>query len=288
MSHLRQFVQVPWMRAESWASNQHLLCFPDRSQLANRVHEAFSQIPWTGYLSGFSDNDAPITTLATYLSSSWLSTTMINQQLDLLCLRARQQPLPAKFEIIDTHFFPKIVELYHTARSTYNPESPPIKNRHIWNIGRELANPGLVKQIVCGVFNIKDSHWVSIVVDAEHNEVLYGDSMGCFDKQVKDDTMVAVRWWVMLHLNCEVHGGRLPVTQQADSFSCGVCAINVIQHFVFPQEPLLLPHEAVTQRYRWFVNVIERHSDIVSCLSFYKSLNLTSFSVHHWRQMIIP
>ena len=222
-------------------------------------------------MSGFSDYDAPVTALTTYLSSSWLTTTEINQQLDLLRLRARLQLLPPKFEIVDTHFFPKIVEVYQKDRSTYDPELPPTKNRHIWNIGQELANPESVKQFVCGVFNIKNLHWVCIVIDAEHNNVLYGNSMGCFDKQVEDEMMVAVRWWAALHLKCDLNGGCLPITCQADNFSCGVCAINAIQNFIFPQEPLLLPHEAVTERYRWCLNVFGRHTDFVSHFNFFVS-----------------
>jgi len=205
VSHLRQFVRVPWVKAESWVSDQHLMRFPDRSHLANQVHEVFSQIPWTGYLSGFSDHDAPMTTVAMYLSSSWLTTTMINQQLDLLRIRARLQLLPAKFEIADTHFFPKLVELYRLEKTdrTYKSESPPKKNRYIWNIGQELANPESVKQFICGICNIKNSHWVSVVIDAERNMVLYGDSMGCFDKPAIDEIMAAVRWWATVHLKRE-------------------------------------------------------------------------------------
>lgn len=86
VSQLRQHVRVPWKQAENWAAHQDLLHFHERAILANEVHHSLSDIPWTGNVLGFSQAE-PMTKLAHYLSNKWLSTTHIDQQLDLLRLK---------------------------------------------------------------------------------------------------------------------------------------------------------------------------------------------------------
>ena len=90
----------------------------------------------------------------------------------------------------------------------------------------------------------------------------------------------------LLILNHKVREGHWPVTHQVDGFSCGVCVINAVQHFIFSQEQLLLPHEAITEHYHLFLNIIRRHSDFISHLSFYTSLSFNeAFSIYYqsWR-----
>src|SRR5260370_39846463 len=56
----------------------------------------------------------------------------------------------------------------------------------------------------------------------------------------------------------------LPITCQTDSVSCRVFAVNSIQHLVYPQERLLLIHEVITARYRWFLGALSLHNELVS------------------------
>ena len=80
--------------------------------------------------------------------------------------------------------------------------------------------------------------------------------------------MQAVKWWIAVHMKDAddfVHVD-LPVSRQTDSFSCGVFAVNSIQHLIFPQDALFLPHEAVTEHYQWFLAVLAQHNELVSSL----------------------
>ena len=61
--------------------------------------------------------------------------------------------------------------------------------------------------------------------------------------------MQAVEWWIGVHITGDFVCVDLPITRQMDSVSCGVFAVNSIQHLVFPQEGLLLTHEVVTECY---------------------------------------
>jgi hypothetical protein len=111
VSQLRAYARGPWNRAQYWAARQQLTRFPERKRLANEIHAALGHVAWAGNVYGFSDPES-IISLARYLSSDWLATTQINQQLDLLRWRIQHQHIPGrKHEIVNTHFFPKIIQL---------------------------------------------------------------------------------------------------------------------------------------------------------------------------------
>lgn len=263
VSQLRTYARGPWNRAQHWAANQHLTRFPERRRLSNEIHEALGHVAWAGNVHGFSDPE-PVTSLARYLSTDWLATTQINQQLDLLRWRIRRQHTPSgKHEIVATHFFPKIIQLFQQSHSTYTAESPPSDGRYPWAVGQNLADATSTTTIVSGVFNILDSHWVSMTVDVERRTISYGDSL-VSDRKTKEVAMRAVEWWIGVHITGDFVCVDLPITRQTDSVSCGVFAVNSIQHLVFPQEGLLLTHEVVTERYRWFLGALSRHNELVS------------------------
>jgi len=206
--------------------------------------------------------------LARYLSNDWLATTQIDQQLELLRWRIHRQCLAArKHEIVNTHFFPKIIELFHRSHSTYSAESPPSGGCYPWAIGQDLADAASEASIVSGVFNVLNSHWVAMSVDAERRTISYGDSLDS-DRKTKDIAMQAVKWWIAVHMKDAddfVHVD-LPVSRQTDSFSCGVFAVNSIQHLIFPQDALFLPHKAVTECYCWFLAALAQQNELVCSL----------------------
>jgi hypothetical protein len=262
VSNLRIHVRAPWNRAESWVANQHLSRFPERKHLAHDVRAALDRVPWTGYISGFTDHE-PLIKLTRYLSHDWLATTQINQQLDLLRQRVfRQQALSTKYEIVNTHFFSKIIEIFNQIPSAYTTKSPPSGSRHLWTVGQDLANPLSKTTIVCGVLNVMNSHWVSIAVDVELGTISYGDSLGP-DGETKQDVTRALKRWITAHIKCEFVDVDLPCTRQTNSHSCGVFAINSIQHLLFPHENLLQPSEAITERYYWFLAALNWHNEVV-------------------------
>jgi len=262
VSQLHAYAKGPWNRAQHWAANQHFTRFPERRRLSNEIHAALAHVAWAGNVHGFSDPE-PVTSLACYLSTDWLATTQINQQLDLLRRRIQRQHMPSgKHEIVTTQFFPKIIQLFQRSHSTYMAESPPSDGRYPWAVGQNLAGPSSTT-IVSGVFNILDSHWVSMIVDVEKCTISYGDSL-VSDRKTKEVAMRAVQWWIGVHVTGDFVCVDLPITRQTDSVSCGVFAVNSIQHLVFPQERLLLAHEVITERYRWFLEALSLHNELVS------------------------
>ncbi len=274
VSQLRQYVRAPWKQAENWAAHQDLLHFHERAILANEIHDSLSTIPWTGNVLGFSQAE-PMTKVAHYLSNKWLSTTHIDQQLDILRLKlANHDQFPTvsksaeQCEVVDTQFFPKIISIFRHSRSSYTKESALGGARHIFALGEDLSNPLSMKTMVCGVFNVLDSHWVSLVIDTEQHKILYGDSMEP-NRAVMEEAVNAVSWWISVHMLGEFAHVDLPITRQVDSFSCGVFAVNSIHHLLCHETGLLQPHGSITERYRWFLNVIKQHNATV-CTIFYQ------------------
>ena len=100
--------------------------------------------------------------LAAYLSQKWLSTSHIDQQLDLLQVDVEGSG-QLTCEVVRQSFVRKVVELYHDRKhKLYNKETSGAQ--HLWMIGEELASGTHDK--LCSVVNIDNSHWVGVVIDA--------------------------------------------------------------------------------------------------------------------------
>ena len=113
------------------------------------------------------------------------------------------------------------------------------------------------------------------------NLLFYGDSREPVQR-VKQEVVEAVEWWITQHVTSDFVHVDLPITRQIDSFSCGVFAVNAVQHLVFPEITLLRPQDSVTECYRWFIAVVDRHNEVVrhSCLiSVSVRSNLTHLKV---------
>ena len=154
---------------------------------------------------------------------------------------------------MDTQFFPKIITLYRNSRNSYGQENFPGGARHVHALGQKLTDFSSTTKVVCGVFNISDSHWVALAIDVRWRLILYGDSMEPVES-IKREVTEAVQWWITKHSTSDFTHVDLLIMCQVDSFSCGVFAVNLVQHLVFPiTTTLLQPHESVTKRYKWFL-----------------------------------
>jgi len=85
IAQLRHYALVPWLRAESWISQVHpSIRASDLRTSVDKIYSNLHNLPWTGKTHAFCDSE-PIIRFSRYLSSEWLGTTHIHQQLDLLC-----------------------------------------------------------------------------------------------------------------------------------------------------------------------------------------------------------
>ena len=91
---------------------------------------------------------------------------------------------------------------------------------------------GVLKQLYM-VHNIENSHWIAIEVDIAASQIWIGDSLEW--NQPCSDLVTGLNAWLstMLHKPFKI-SYDLPHGRQQDTYSCGICSINTIEHHIFP------------------------------------------------------
>ncbi|KAH7903291.1 hypothetical protein BJ138DRAFT_977415, partial [Hygrophoropsis aurantiaca] len=227
-------------------------------QLCDSVARHMSSIPWAGEIHGFSQFE-PILTLATYLSSDWLSDAHIDQQLDLLRHDLSRQMEITGCEVVRTSFFRKLLSVFlkRSERDTYSGGNQSC--RQLWSVGEELSSGNCSR--ICGVVNINDSHWIALAIDFVGSTVYQGDSMGNIPYP---ELGAAVDWWIFMHAKRAFQHMKLAISRQQDMVSCGVFALNAVAHYVLPNSNPVLQHKDVDEaRLSFFVRVVDRSLDLV-------------------------
>jgi hypothetical protein len=144
----------------------------DSHRMIDEVYDALSSILWAGNVKGFS-NDEPIYKLATYMTHHWLSNVHEDQMLDPL-------QTEIKFDATSPPVIIKNLEFFHALSSAYKQQNTNYETsrhfKHLHHIGITLGN-GTYKQLAY-LMNVKNSHWVAIVLDFDESCILYGDSLG--------------------------------------------------------------------------------------------------------------
>ena len=121
---------------------------------------------------------------------------------------------------------------------------------------------------ICGIIHIESpEHWVSVVINFQQCQVLYGDSLHQPMEARKRDS--CDRWIKHLigrstNLGGEVTVSNLPTGHQADGTSCGLFALNSIAHH-YLGSPLLPTDSVMLNRRRMEIgrNII---STMMVCL----------------------
>lgn len=261
MSSLREHVKVPWSNAEAFmSSNTSKWRSDDFRKLCMSARNALLCLPWCGDVRGFSDN-TPTAMLASYLSHSWLKTSHIYQQLDLLryqLYRVRNE----EYEILGPEFFHKIRLLYTGRNESPYPGSA---NKQILAVGSDLANA--TRRGISGIANVNENHWVTIVVDVRHHKIHYGDSLGGVGTELK----AALRWWIANHVPLHFEDTDLEITMQSDSFNCSTFSLNSLEHAMDPERHPLISATSVgiscdLDRLSRFLNVCQRDFEVVSAV----------------------
>lgn len=252
---------VPWLHAEEtlqkhsrkWRQTEN-----QTHELIEGVYNALGSISWFGNVKGF-ENSEPIWNLARYATDQWLSDVHQNQMTDLLCHDLRFHQASWLIEVEHTYFF-KTLKLAHESHNTGEYEMSKYFAR-TRKIGMALAS-GMRKSLGF-LLHVNNNHWIAIVLDFAHSQILIGDSL----KHDPNSALLDIlSWWTHHHTSRTFTTALLPTTVQHDTFSCGVLAFNALAHYVLPEKYNLIDSNAVRdERLRVLLEVIKRHSDQVSC-----------------------
>lgn len=220
----RSAVAMMERREQSWETKNP----SSEHALIRDIHQLLVKIKYQDNVRGFERDLEPISSLPTYLTEDWFSTTHENQMLEVLQRNVlADAKLRESVEIVDLHFFQMLQHAYNNRGSSDYLESRYATS--IRELGQELA-VGL-KDIVGGIVHVGGMHWAAVVIDFKNREFLYGDSQG---DGADPSLLQVVDWWTEKHTSeCFVYNA-LPITYQTDGHSCGLLAFNAIAHRVAP------------------------------------------------------
>ena len=122
---------------------------------------------------------------------------------------------------------------------------------------------GVLKRLYM-VHNIENTHWVAVEVDVTASQIRIGDSLEW--NRSCSDLVTGLNAWLSttLHQPFKV-SYDLPHGKQQDTYSCGICSINAIEHRIVPSIPLWTPALRHVIRMEKFGEIARRYLDQV-CL----------------------
>jgi Ulp1 family protease len=261
-------LKVKWEGAEenlqAWKISKS--CTDKTRVLILQVHNELACLSWSGDIKG---SFATISTdhLSTYLTKKWLSDEHENQLLYLLRQQVWRKRGEDGIDVTDTYFIKKLTEIYR------EKDEYATRPGYAWirKKGQDLATG--VQDMLITIANVKDNHWVAVVLDFKESNIRYGDSMG---GTIDGDLKVVLTWWIHHHTGEFFTTSYLPITRQQDSHSCGILAWNSLVVHLFPMENPLADVQAVAdERLKAFLQISHRHNEKVSLAAFINSTLLT-------------
>jgi hypothetical protein len=249
LSEVRQ-LQLRWRNAEA-ALQKNCEARKGRpsplAPLVTNVYTVLAGLPWNGQLSGC---ELPNTTLSAYMTTEWLSDEHETQMLKLLRQDLLRTALNSEIEVEEIHFISLLCNAYSN-RSRY-----PTDRQWTWLQEKGHAFAMGVRRQAVALSHVGGNHWVAIVLDFEKATIRYGDSLGGqIDEQLKD----ALGWWTHYHTGRIFAHFNLPITQQHDSYSCGLLAWNALAAYLLEGTKLLRPTDVVEERLKVLLRVVDRH-----------------------------
>ncbi|OBZ75404.1 hypothetical protein A0H81_04594 [Grifola frondosa] len=237
--HLRQDV-LYWSAANQWVSNRRI-GDPTAPLRIAAEHAAilFHHLQWANELHSFEGRPA-VRELTTFLSRNWLHSTHLCLMLELLQHDLESTAAGHGDSVRNTFFSQKLESCYRACcAQTMAPTQLP---SWINDVGNKLSSGS---QSALGlVFNINNVHWVAVVVDFVNRRILYSDPKGDPPPQ---NILATLTWWASFY-NSDLPAAdfvldTLPCTLQGpdDHYSCGLLAVNSLQHYFLPQKYPLIP-----------------------------------------------
>ena len=223
-----------WSQAISWAKNQ-------KKNLPLGVMDALRSLSW---MHNLPHSRAEVRGVATLLSSQYISTDVIDELTGELSMWLENDGQAGLLRIPKTYLV-LLGKAYQAAMSNNSNYQMP---RCLERDGTLIQEGGVTKiYLVLGVLtaNIphceatdlmeaekRGNHYMAIVIDIKKRILFVGDSLGFW---VPQEFVRMVEWWIQLYNPSDTFNGlrieKLPCTTQSDNFSCGILAVNSLEHY---------------------------------------------------------
>ena len=191
------------------------------------------------------------------LSSSWIGTDLMDLMLECLSEQAAIDLDIADFmQIGSLSLMRTIIDAFG---ASYKGRSIPILN----HIVEKITSQRLKNLFLIG--NMDENHWVTVEVDIDARCIRIGNSLNNDLKKLATTQLIVVlKAWLQEAL------GTLQVTNdlchgtQLDGYSCGICAINSIEHRIWPNTLLWSPQHHSLIWTEQFCTILWQYLDQVS------------------------
>ncbi|KAI0069937.1 hypothetical protein K474DRAFT_1609629 [Panus rudis PR-1116 ss-1] len=181
----------------------------------------------------------------------WLSDSIVDLMVDTLKERMESELSKARLNSTMVSHVGIMHELTRASRSkTYTRKEFPM----LFKIAGRVWDNGL-RELYFPVF-VNGCHWLAVCIDFDNNCIRYGDSNHIFPVAATKELSIIQKWtekafttrFVVKERNSLLHGSQL------DASSCGLFAINSIEHAIL-HDILLVPERVTYYRLSWFVKL---------------------------------
>lgn len=141
---------------------------------------------------------------------------------------------------------------------------------------KEIANRvrlGLLEKLLIPIHLSRPSkHWVCAVVNIKTRSVHFGDSFGSTNPtlEAREYLENLCAWLNCIGLEGRFDSGSpLAIGAPDDGHSCGICAVNALEHAVWPTTPLWTSQTKDKWRLQLFIRLVDTHQRSLVCSEKY-------------------
>lgn len=267
-------IRDQWKTAFTWV--QQFSTIPPAVEVCNSLLSGLSSVPWS-HAAGHSYGITSL--LASYSRKSYLSSYHIDHMIGRVKAEDEAKLKPdqtSRYIFVTVDQMRAIINFYGHAHTK--------KEGHLWEALMEIENKIVSGKVdsLGGVMHLPASfHWVSVVIDFQQLQILYGDSLG---EKIPQYEHQAYKKW-MQHLIGRSANlpsveslalKKLETGNQPDASSCGLFALNAIAHH-YLKHPLL-PSDSTILACRRMEIALDIISTMMVCV-FSAILNTMTYSI---------
>ncbi|KAG1837853.1 hypothetical protein DFJ58DRAFT_862112 [Suillus subalutaceus] len=257
MSHALEN-QHDWHASHDWVYDRFDVVPTDGQELEiiDEVLDVLESLPWDAPLKGFgAQTDLRSTELRPLLGSCPIHGRVLDSMIAVVvqCMQASDDEDLQSISV-ESLDFADILRLSDKQWKSYKTDKAFIRLRTIGSALRE----GALHRILLPI-NIDNVHWAVIEVDATNQSISYADSLGW---SWPNEDIDAIHHWLGYHGFAKFNRATtLQHSEQHDSFSCGIAALNTIKHALF-QDPLFTDNRAFSLHMGEFLYIIYDHLEL--------------------------
>ena len=229
-------IRKQWKVALTWVSGYSTL--PVATGLCYQLLLGFSSLSWS-HSAAYTGDITPL------LSSSPVESYLSSFHIDYVIAQIKaQHGKTYGASITNRHIF-ATVDNFNAIICFYGNLCAK-KEGYLWDALMVIENRIIMGEVdsLGGVMHLP-LHWVSVVVNFQQQQILYGDSLG---QKIPRREHRALEHWIKhlsgrsttLPTSDKITLHQLPTGSQDDSTSCGLFSLNAIAHH-YLESPLLYP-----------------------------------------------